>query len=97
MTTSLVLLFSFAVIVGWGSAYSASRESRAISRMKIAFACLLLVGFFIALAGSRWIAGEEDLSGITLIVWPLATIGMVACLSSVLGKLIGIYRRRYRA
>lgn len=59
--TGLILVVSFAAIVAWGSAYSALRYPPAISRMKIAFACALLLGIVAALADLRWVTGEEDL------------------------------------
>jgi len=92
--TGPILLVALAVLVGWGSAHFASRDPPSASWMKIAFACVLLLGLLAALAGSRWIVGEEDLSGITLIVWPMAIMGIVACVASVLGRLVGIYRRK---
>jgi hypothetical protein len=92
--TGLILLVSFAAIVAWGSAYSALRDPPAMSRMKIVFACVLFLGILVALAGLRWITGEEDLSGVTLVIWPMAATGAVVCLSSVAGTLIGIYRAR---
>jgi hypothetical protein len=42
----------------------------------------------------RWIIGEEDLSGVTLVIWQTAAIGALVCLSSVAGTLIGIYRTK---
>jgi hypothetical protein len=92
--TGLILLVSFTTIVAWGSAYSALRDPPAMSRMKIVFACVLFLGSLVALAGLRWISGEEDLSGVTLVIWPMAAIGAVVCLSSVAGTLIGFYRTR---
>jgi len=70
--TGFILLVSFAAVVCWGSAYSALRDLPAISRMKIVFACVLFFGFLVAIAGSRWITGEEDLTGVTLLIWPIA-------------------------
>ncbi|MEY2615470.1 MAG: hypothetical protein QOH78_1243 [Verrucomicrobiota bacterium] len=94
--TGLILLVSFIAIVAWGSAYFALRDPPAISRMKIVFTCVLLLGILVAMAGLRWTTGEEDLSGVTLLIWPMAAIASVACLCSVLGALIGIDRRRNR-
>jgi hypothetical protein len=95
--TGLILLVSFAAIVVWGSTYFALRDPPAKSRMKIVFACVLLLGILVGLAGLRWTTGEEDLSGFTLLIWPMAAIGSVACLCSVVGALIGIDRRRNRS
>jgi hypothetical protein len=92
--TGLILLISFTAIVAWGSAYFALRDPPAISRMKILCACVLFLGIAVALTGLRWITGEEDLSGVTLVIWPMAAIGAAVCLSSVAGALIGIYRTR---
>ena len=86
----------FIAIVGGGSAYFALRDSPSKSRMKIMFACLLVLGFLFVLAGTRWIVGKEDLSGVTLVIWPLAAIGILTCLSSIAGKLIGIHWRKNR-
>jgi hypothetical protein len=62
--------------------------------MKIVFSCVLLFGILVALSGLRWITGEEDLSGLSLLILPLAAIGMVVCLSSAVGTSIGIYRKK---
>jgi hypothetical protein len=95
--TGLILLIAFTAIVGWGSAYSAFRNPAAITLIKIVVACVLLFVGLVALAGMRWITGEEDLSGVTLLVWPVAAIALVACLCSVTGMLLGTYRRRNRS
>jgi hypothetical protein len=92
--TGLILLISFTAIVAWGSAYSALRDPPAISGMKIVLACVLFLGIVVALAGLRWIIGGEDLSGVTLVIWPMAAIGALVCLSSVAGTLIGVYRKK---
>jgi hypothetical protein len=95
--TGLILLVSFAAIVVWGAAYSASRVPPVTSRVKIAFSCVSIFGILIALLGLRWITGEEDLSGLSLLILPLAAIGMLVCLSSVVGTSIGIYRSKNRS
>jgi hypothetical protein len=95
--TGLVLLIVFAAIVGCGSAYSAFRNPVAITLIKIVVACVLLLFSLVALAGMRWITGEEDLSGVTLVVRPVAAIAITACLCSVMGMLLGTYRRRNRS
>ena len=46
--------------------------------------------------GWHWIVGEEDLSGVTLLVEPVTAIGIVACLASMTGTVIGAGRRRRR-
>jgi hypothetical protein len=94
--TGLILLIAFAAIVGCGSAYSAFRDPPAITFIKIAVACVLLLVSLVALAGMRWITGEEDLSGVTLLVRPVAATAITACLCSVMGMLLGTYRRRKR-
>jgi hypothetical protein len=93
----LLLLILFTAIVVCGSTYFALRDPPPTSRMKIAFTCVLLFGFLLALAGSRWIVGEEDLSGATLLIWPMAATGIVFCLSSVIGTLIGTKWRTNRS
>jgi hypothetical protein len=65
--------------------------------MKIALACFLIVFFLFVLAGSRWFVGEEDLSGSTLLVYPVAAIGIVLCLFSIAKELIGIYWNKNRS
>ena len=95
--TGLILLVSFAAIVTWGSAYFALRDPPAKARMKIVFACVLLLGILVALTGLRWTTGEEDLSGVTLLIWPMAAIGSLACLCSVVGALVGIGQRGNRS
>jgi hypothetical protein len=93
---SLVPAVVFAAIVACGSAYFALLDPPATSRAKIIFAGVLCLGFLLALVGWRWIVGEEDLSGATLLVGPIAVIGVVVCISSVVGTLIGTKWRRNR-
>ena len=94
--TFLILTISFAAIVAWGSASSASRYTLAILRTKIILVCIVFFAILAALAGWRWFIGDEDLSGLTLMLWPLAAIGMLVCLSSVAGMLFASYQRRNR-
>ena len=91
MITSIL----FAAIVACGAAHVASRDPLATSRIKIIVACVLLAGFLVALAGWRWLVGEEDLSGVSLLVWPTAAIGGVVVLCWLAGVAIG--RRRVRS
>ena len=100
MTILILLLLvsvSFAAFIAWGAANSALRVPHAISRIKIVLSCVLLLGILVALASWRRIIGEEDLSGITLLFLPMAAIGMVVCLSSIVGTLFGSYRKRNRS
>lgn len=86
----------FGLIFGYrrlGAAYLALRVPPAISWMKIVFLCILLFCILAALAGWRWITGEEDLSGLSLLIYPVDAIAIMGCLSSVVGTTIGIYRK----
>jgi hypothetical protein len=89
----LIPLAAFGAI-GWRSAHFALRESPLMSRTKVAFDGVLLLGCLAAAAGIRWLTGPEDLSGFTLLIYPMLALGVVACLSAMTGTLIGLYRQR---
>jgi hypothetical protein len=65
--------------------------------MKIASACVLIALLLAVPASWRWYVGEEDLSGITLVIWPIVTIGIVLCLISIVRELVGNYLKRNRS
>jgi hypothetical protein len=65
--------------------------------MKIALACVVIAFLLAVPATWRWYVGEEDLSGITLVIWPIVTIGIVLCLISIVRELVGNYSKRNRS
>lgn len=62
--------------------------------MKIGFSYFLIFVFLAVMAGWRWLTGEEDLTGLSLLIYPAGAVSIVICVLSVLGMTIGIYRRR---
>ena len=62
--------------------------------MKIALACVLIVCCLLVPLGWRWLVGEEDLSGITLVIWPIAGIGIALGLLLIARELAGSWRSR---
>ena len=88
-----ILSISFLAYVAWGATYLALRERAAMSWTKIVILCIIVFCIIGALAGWRWAVGEEDLSGLSLLIYPVGAIGIIVCLSSVVGTTIGIYRR----
>jgi hypothetical protein len=97
MTLAVVLWVFLAAVAAWGSAYFARRDRRSTSRMKIAFAGILLLGFLVTLAGSHWIGGDmigEGLSAhvMLFVIWPIAVVGAPLCLGSMVGTLVGMYQ-----
>lgn len=95
--TGLILLVSFVAIVAWGATYLALRVPQPISQMKIVFLCALAFCIIAALAGWRWLTGEEDLSGLSALIYSVGAVGIMVCLSSVVGTTIGIYWRGNRS
>jgi hypothetical protein len=89
----LILAISFLAYVAWGAAYLALRERAAMSWTKIVILCIIVFCIIGALAGWHWVVGE-DLSGLSLLLYPVGAIGIIICLSSAVGTTIGIYRRR---
>jgi len=87
----LVLL---AGLITWGTAYSALHAPPSVSRVKIGFSYVLVLVFLAAMAGWRWLAGEEDLTGLSLLIYPAGTAGIAICALSILGTTFGIYRKR---
>jgi hypothetical protein len=92
-TLLVILSVSFVACVAWGAASFALRVPPAISWMKIVFLGILVFCIIGALAGWSWVTGEEDLSGLSLLVYPAGAIGILVCLSSAIGTTIGIYRK----
>jgi hypothetical protein len=97
MTSAIVLWVFLAAVAAWGSAYFAMRDPRSTSRMKIAFAGILLLGFLVALAGSHWISGDITGEGLLahamlFVIWPMAAVGAPLCLGSMVGTFVGMYR-----
>jgi hypothetical protein len=89
----LILAISFLAYVALGATYLASREGAAMSWTKIVILCIIVFCIIGALAGWHWAVGEEDLSGLSLLIYPVGAIGILVCLSSAVGTTIGIYRR----
>jgi hypothetical protein len=86
------ILISFCAFVGWRAAYLATRNTPAVSWIKIVFCGVLVVALIAALAIWR-IADVEDLLGITILLVPMAVIAAVVSVSSIVGALIGLARR----
>jgi hypothetical protein len=98
MTPIIILWVFLAAIAAWGSAYFAKRDPYSTSWMKIAFAGILLLGFFMALAGLHWrVVGEGFLSHAMLLFYrAMAAVGAPLCIGSIVGTLVGMHRSRYR-
>jgi len=99
MTPIIILWVFLATIAAWGSAYFAKRDSYSTSWMKIAFAGILLLASFIALAGLHWRVVGEGLLGYAMLLfyWAMAAVGAPLCIGSMVGTLIGMYRSGYRS
>ncbi|TFV37994.1 hypothetical protein E4K66_16290 [Bradyrhizobium frederickii] len=89
----LILFLSFLAYVAWAAAYLALRIRPAMSWTKIATLFIIVFCIIGALAGWRRVVGEEDLSGLSLLVYPVGAIGIIVCLSAVIGTAIEIYRK----
>jgi len=90
----LILLVLLATIVTIGAAYSASRVPAAVSRLKVFFVVFLIFAIIAVMAGWRWLTGEEDLSGLSLLLYPMGVLGISVCAFTILGATIGVYRQR---
>jgi hypothetical protein len=86
-----IFLALLATIVTIGAAYSASRVPAAVSRLKVVFVIFLI---FAVMAGWRWLTGEEDLSGLSLLLYPMGILGISVCAFTILGATIGVYRQQ---